>query len=58
VPAFGLAHGYTVGWSLALLYPGLIGLVITLLYFRRRNLLICILMHTSFDVLHAVFHTT
>jgi membrane protease YdiL (CAAX protease family) len=56
VLAFGLAHGYTFGWSLALLNPGLFGLVITLLYFRRSNLPIGILAHIGFDALHAFSH--
>lgn len=46
---FGLAHSSTRGWSTSLLYPGLIGLVITGLYFWRKNLPICVLMHVSFD---------
>jgi membrane protease YdiL (CAAX protease family) len=53
IVAFDLAHyssGY--GWSITLLYPGLVGLVITVLYFRRGNLLICVLMHVLIDALH------
>jgi membrane protease YdiL (CAAX protease family) len=49
---FALAHGNShYGWSVALVMPGLVGLVITILYFWRRNLPICILMHQHrFDV--------
>ena len=52
VLAFGLSHhvnGY--GWSIELLYPTLAGLVITVLYLWRRNLLVCTLMHFGVDAL-------
>jgi membrane protease YdiL (CAAX protease family) len=52
---FGLSHFNSYGWSIGLLYPGLIGLVITVLYLWRNNLLICMLMHVSFDVLNELF---
>ena len=48
---FALAHHVSKGWSLELIYPGLLGAVITVLYFSRRNLPICMLLHATFDLL-------
>lgn len=54
---FGLAHGNSdYGWSLALVVPGLAGLVITLLYLWRRNLPICVLMHIGIDLMYTLTH--
>jgi membrane protease YdiL (CAAX protease family) len=52
--SFALAHHNTLGWSIELIYPGLIGAVITALYLWRRNLPICMLLHAALDSLHAV----
>jgi membrane protease YdiL (CAAX protease family) len=51
---FGLMHVVTFGWSLQLIYPGLIGAVITVLYLQRRNLPLCMLLHALLDSWHAV----
>jgi membrane protease YdiL (CAAX protease family) len=58
VLAFTFAHVYSVGfgWSMELLYPALAGSVLTFLYFWRRNLLICMLMHAGIDAVHAFAH--
>jgi uncharacterized protein len=54
VAVFTLAHHVTsYGWSINLIYPAVFGSVITLLYFWRRNLPICILMHAAIDALQA-----
>jgi len=52
VVVFALAHQSVYGWSVASVYPGLIGLVITILYLRRGSLPICILMHASLDAVY------
>lgn len=51
---FALAHQANFGWSLELLYPALIGSVITILYLQRRNLPVCMLLHATLDSLHAL----
>jgi membrane protease YdiL (CAAX protease family) len=54
---FALAHGNShYGWSASLVLPGLVGLVITILYFWRSNLPICVLMHTSMDLIYTLAH--
>ena len=52
--SFALTHHNSLGWSIELIYPGLIGAVLTALYLRRRNLPICMLLHAALDSLHAV----
>jgi membrane protease YdiL (CAAX protease family) len=49
---FALAHYNTIayGWSVWLLLPGLLGLMLTVLYFWRHNLLVCMLMHICWNV--------
>jgi len=54
VICFALAHHVTNGWSLELIYPGLIGAVIAVLYLQRRNLPVCMLLHATLDSLHAL----
>jgi len=54
VVAFALAHGGRYGLSSALLIPGSIGLIITLLYLWRRNLPLCMLMHATVDALSVI----
>ena len=46
---FGLGHVGTYGVSTAVFLPMTIGLVITMLYMWRRNLPLCMLMHTIVD---------
>lgn len=46
---FTLGHSSLYGFSLALLVPGSIGAVLTLLYLWRRNLFSCILLHALVD---------
>lgn len=46
---FTLAHTGRYGFSSALLIPGLIGLMLTLLYLWRSNLPVCMLMHAIVD---------
>jgi membrane protease YdiL (CAAX protease family) len=48
---FAAAHYLSYGWTPELIYPGLAGAVITVLYFSRRNLLICMLLHATIDSL-------
>ena len=48
---FAFAHHVSYGWSLELIYPALMGTVITVLYFSRRNLLVCMLLHGTIDSL-------
>jgi membrane protease YdiL (CAAX protease family) len=55
--AFTFAHvsaGY--GWSIDLMYPGMYGLALTILYLWRRNLWICIFMHAGLDVIYTLLH--
>jgi membrane protease YdiL (CAAX protease family) len=52
--SFALIHHNGLGWSFRLIYPGLIGAVITALYLSRRNLPVCMLLHTALDSLHAI----
>jgi membrane protease YdiL (CAAX protease family) len=50
--SFTAAHaGNGYGWSTALLVPGIAGLGITVLYFWRKSLPLCMLMHTGIDIL-------
>ncbi len=51
---FGLGHVGTYGFSTALLLPASVGLMITLLYMLRNNLLICMLMHGAIDGLFLI----
>jgi len=51
---FALAHFGTYGWSVQLIKPGLAGLVLTGLYFSRRNLPVCMLLHAAIDSVHAL----
>jgi len=46
---FTLAHAGLYGMSAALVIPGSIGAVLTVLYLWRRNLLACMLMHAIID---------
>ncbi len=46
---FGLGHVGTYGVSTAVFLPMTIGLVITILYMWRKNLPLCMLMHTIID---------
>jgi membrane protease YdiL (CAAX protease family) len=54
VVCFVVAHHNSRGWSFELIYPGLIGAVITGLYLWRRNLPICMLLHAILDSLYAL----
>jgi membrane protease YdiL (CAAX protease family) len=57
VVVFGLAHvGSGYGWSVELIYPTIYGLAMTVLYLWKRNLWVCVLMHTGLDALYAWFH--
>ena len=51
---FALSHHVNMGWSLELVYPALIGSVMTILYLQRRNLPVCMLLHATLDSLHAL----
>lgn len=58
IVVFTLAHinsGY--GWSIDLLYPGIFGLAATVLYFRTKNLWVCMLLHAGIDSLYAWAHS-
>lgn len=46
---FGLGHSARYGFSLALLVPTLIGAFLTLLYVWRRNLVVCMILHSVID---------
>jgi membrane protease YdiL (CAAX protease family) len=46
---FTLAHIGRYGFGAALLIPGIIGAMLTLLYLWRSNLPVCMLMHAIFD---------
>jgi membrane protease YdiL (CAAX protease family) len=55
--AFTFAHvsaGY--GWSIDLIYPGIYGVALTVLYLWRRNLWVCMLMHAGLDVIYTLLH--
>jgi membrane protease YdiL (CAAX protease family) len=55
VMAFTFAHvsaGY--GWSIDLIYPGIYGVALTILYLWRRNLWVCIFMHAGLDVIYTL----
>jgi membrane protease YdiL (CAAX protease family) len=54
VVLFALAHYVNAGWSLDMIIPGLAGIVLTVLYLRRGNLTICILLHATIDSLHVL----
>jgi CAAX protease family protein len=47
--AFTLAHIDRYGWSPGLLIPAIAGGMLTLLYFWRRNLPLCMLLHILID---------
>jgi membrane protease YdiL (CAAX protease family) len=51
---FGLGHVGTYGFSSALLIPASVGLVITLLYMFRNNLVLCMLVHCAIDALMVI----
>ncbi len=51
---FALGHVGVYGFSTALLIPASVGLVITLLYMFRNNLLICMLVHGGMDGLFLI----
>lgn len=46
---FTFGHTGLYGFSLALVVPGLVGAMLTLLYLWRRNLPVCMLMHAIVD---------
>ena len=46
---FAVSHAGLYGFSAALIIPGAIGAVLTLLYLWRRNLPACMLMHAIID---------
>jgi uncharacterized protein len=48
---FTVAHSGLYGFSPALILPGIAGAMITLLYLWRRNLPVCMLMHTIIDAI-------
>ena len=54
VVLFAVAHYVNNGWSPDLIYPALAGAVITVLYFARCNLTICMLLHAAIDSLHVL----
>ena len=54
VVLFALAHYVNNGWSADMIDPFLAGAVITVLYFTRRNLIICMLLHATIDSLHVL----
>lgn len=47
--AFTLAHAGLFGWTTALLVPGILGLILTLLFLLRRNLIIGMIVHVLID---------
>jgi membrane protease YdiL (CAAX protease family) len=51
--AFAAGH-WDQGWAWAFLSPGLFGTVLTLWYFRRRSLPLCMLLHAFFDVCYVL----
>jgi uncharacterized protein len=51
---FALGHVGVYGFSSALLIPASVGLVITLLYMFRGNLLVCMLVHGGMDGLFLI----
>jgi uncharacterized protein len=51
---FALGHAGVYGFSTALLIPASVGLVITLLYMFRNNLLVCMLVHGAMDGLFLI----
>lgn len=51
---FSLGHIGVYGFSTALLIPATVGLVITLLYMFRNNLLVCMLVHGAMDGLFLI----
>ena len=46
---FTLAHAGLFGWTSALLVPGLLGLILTLLFLLRRNVIIGMIVHVLID---------
>jgi membrane protease YdiL (CAAX protease family) len=48
---FTIAHAATVGWTMHLIFPFLIGTFLTLLYLWRENLVITAAMHTLIDTI-------
>src|ERR1700683_5047607 len=51
---FALGHVGVYGFSTALLIPASVGLVLTLLYMFRNNLLVCMLVHGGMDGLFLI----
>lgn len=51
---FSLGHVGVYGFSTALLIPATVGLVITLLYMFRKNLVVCMLVHAGMDGLFLI----
>jgi membrane protease YdiL (CAAX protease family) len=47
--AFTLAHASLFGWTTALLVPGVLGLILTLLFLLRRNVVIGMIVHALID---------
>ena len=43
--AFTLAHAGLFGWTTAILVPGILGLILTLLFLLRRNVIIGMIVH-------------
>jgi CAAX protease family protein len=48
---FTVAHARLFGWNSALLIPCLLGLILTLLFLLRRNLIIGMAVHTLIDAI-------
>jgi len=46
---FVLPHAWLYGFTTALLVPAVLGAALTLLYVRRRNLPVCMVMHAAVD---------
>ena len=47
--AFTLAHAALFGWTTALLVPGVLGLILTVLFLLRRNVVIGMIVHVLID---------
>jgi hypothetical protein len=47
-------HASLFGWTAALLVPGLLGLILTLLCFFRRNRIIGMIVHVLIDEISLV----
>jgi membrane protease YdiL (CAAX protease family) len=53
--AFAAGHSDR-GWTAAFLGPGVIGAALTISYFRRKSLPLCMLMHAFLDVCYELVH--